>query len=661
MNEISNKDKKTNIETGIISLNSKGKGFLNVEHSEEDISIEPDDIGLALHGDTVEVETYSGYKGAIQGKVVRVLERKKIQFVGTVMAGVKNVGEFFLEPDDRRAHIAIWIKNLPADASLKEGLKAVAQVSFDAWTEGRIAPGTLVKVIGEKGNNNVEMESIVIERGFDTTFTQDVIDSAEESRRLYAPITDEEVAKRRDFRKVFTCTIDPFDAKDFDDALSLRELDEKDQHGNALLEIGVHIADVSHFVREGTPLDDEARRRATSVYLVDRTVPMLPSILSTDVCSLNPHEDRFAFSAVFKMNRNGEIHDRWFGQTVIYSDKRFTYENAQEVLDAGTGEYFKELNEFNQIAKIFQRRRKNKGSIDFDSTEIKFKLDENGKPIAVYKKERLDTHKLVEEFMLLANQEVAKYVYDKNKQSNTPLAGVYRVHDLPNHEKLHELAVFVKAMGIEFNPSKKITPKEVQKLLQDVIGNSAETAIKTATLRSMAKALYSTKNVGHFGLAFEYYTHFTSPIRRYPDLMVHRILGQLLQGKVVAQQFVATLEKICEQSSRREIEAADAERASIKYKQVEYMQDKIGQEFDAVISGIADWGIYVEEPEAKAEGLIRLRDLPGDFYEVDQKNYKVVGQKTKREFHLGDPIRVKLLGADLENRMLDFVIIDQAQ
>ena len=672
MNHSEDNSTKRPIIIGTISINSKGKGFislLDAPKDAEDIVVQPENIGLALHGDTVEAETFSGYKGSTEANILKIVERKKTKFVGEIVRGTKNPNNFYLEPDDHRAHITIQLINTN-EANFKgavhEGQKAYASVNVQTWAEGRIPEGTLLEIIGEKGENNAEMQAIVLERGFDTTFPADVIAGAEEASKKLSQISPEEIAERRDFRGTFTCTIDPFDAKDFDDALSIRDLEEKDEQGRSLVEVGVHIADVAHFVVEGTPLDVEAQKRALSVYLVDRTIPMLPHILSNGVCSLNPNEDRFAFSAVFKMTRDAVILDRWFGRSLIYSDKRFTYENAQEVLtasaDAGapTGEYANELLEMNRLAKLMLKKRKEKGAIDFETTEIKFKLDETGKPIAVYKKDRIDTHRLVEEFMLLANKEVAEFIFNKNKSSTTNLhmAGVYRVHDLPDKEKLHDLATFVNALGLDFHPGKTVTPKDIQGLLNQAVGNGAEAAIKVATLRSMAKALYSTKNVGHFGLAFEFYTHFTSPIRRYPDLSVHRILASVLKGKPVTNEMFATLEKVCRDSSRREVEAADAERASIKYKQVEYMQDKVGQTFEAVISGIADWGMYVEEPEAKAEGLIRLRDLPGDFFAVDHKNYKIVGEKTKKEYHLGQKIKVKLNGADLDNRMLNFSIVE---
>jgi ribonuclease R len=680
---------------GIISLNTKGKGFVDVEGREESIPIEPENTGIALPGDTVRIELTTGFKGLTFGKVIEVVERKKMKFVGSLVLDTEAPEEskasgqpvYLLLPDDRRVNIAIEI----IDSNAKADFKAIAEITeWNEKTMGRTPKGKLIQLIGAKGENDAEMESIVLERGFDTTFDQIVVDEAEDAAKEYSSLTipKSELEARRDMRGVFTATIDPIDAKDFDDALSIRRLtdSEKCAYSNttksysgeslpeAYYEIGIHIADVAHYVRPGTELDQEARRRAFSVYLVDRTIPMLPSVLSNGMCSLNPHEDRYAFSTIFVTDKEGTILDKWFGRTIIHSDKRLSYEEAQEVLtkvklgeltiDADTltswhqPPYAVELSEMNRIAKNMLKQRQQNGSIDFETTEIKFKLDESGKPIAVYKKERLDAHKLVEEYMLLANREVAEFISKKNKEARTEKFGVYRIHNSPDFERLQDLGIFVRALGYDFNPTKHISPKDIQKLLKEVEGSPAEAVIKIATLRSMAKATYSTMNAGHFGLAFDYYTQFTSPIRRYPDLLVHRILALLLEGKTVPQQMAVTLEKICLDSSRREVEAADAERASVKYKQVEYMQSKVGQTFEVTVSGIAEWGVYVEEPEAKAEGLIRLRDLkPDDFYTVDQKNYKVIGQNTKNEFNIGNKLTVKLLKADLETKMLDYQII----
>lgn len=646
---------------GEISLNHKGKGFINVEDQEDSIQVEPIDIGTALPGDVVEAETYTHIKGDTFAKVLKIIERKKTELVGTVVFDDAS-GHLLINPDNPKANIEIVV---PKSDSYNIDDKVLVKIDIDNWTEDlkRYPDGEVVKVIGHKGENNTEMESIVIDRGFDINFSEELIQEAELSSVENGKITDAEIAKRRDFRDVFTCTIDPADAKDFDDALSIRVT----ENGN--YEIGIHIADVSHYVRPNTKLDTEAKRRAFSVYLVDRTIPMLPHSLSNGSCSLNPNEDRYAFSAVFEMNNNGDVLSKWFGKTIIHSDKRFTYEDAQDLLnqnatkeiDSNLNELSDKLLKLNQIAKKMQSDRRAKGAIDFETTEIKFKLDENGKPIAVYKKERLDTHRLVEEYMLLANREVAEFIYTKNKENKEEKSGLYRIHDLPDEERLADLSLFVNALGFDFhvpNKKTKITPKEIQKLLDETIGKPTEAVIKVATLRSMAKAVYSTKNIGHFGLAFEYYTHFTSPIRRYPDLMVHRILEIILDGKHIPDILTQSLEKICTDSSKKEVEAADAERASVKYKQVEFMQDKIGQEFECTISGIADFGMFIEEPTSKAEGLIRLKDLkPSDFYNVDSKTYKIIGENTKTTFSVGDTIKVTLKEADLDNRSLSFEIV----
>lgn len=743
----------TKTHTGTISINTKGKGFVRLDARaklgrEADVPIQPEDIGEALQGDTVEISLYTGYRGLEHGVVEKVIEHKKTSFVGSLVNDPLNSNILYLEPDDKRSNLVIEILKSEIDpeiasqlspkvkvqAVLEKWLRLPHHVSYEAREEKRnrdratdsssssgsssgsstntgtnektdsnkniisngtngyldlsiirIASGKIIRVIGEKGQNNTEMEAIVLERGFDVTFPEEVIKEAEIAEKEYSKITDEELAKRRDMRGVFTCTIDPVDAKDFDDALSIREAtpEHKTAHPEAYYEIGVHIADVSHFVRPNTKLDAEAKKRSFSVYLVDRTIPMLPSILSNGACSLNPHEDRFAYSAIFLIKKNGEIVDKWFGKTIIHSDKRFTYENAQEVLTAHESiakdqnaidalpwrdesnkelPFTKELLEFNRIAKIYLKQKQENGAIDFETTEIKFKLDENGYPVGVYKKDRIDTHKLVEEFMLLANREVSKFVSEKNKVGSQERPGVYRVHDRPDPDRIKELGLYVRALGFDFpideKNANKITPKHIQALLREVEGKPEEPMIKVSTLRSMAKAIYDTHDKGHFGLAYDHYTHFTSPIRRYPDLMVHRILSLVLAGSTVSTQDSAGYTTICEHASKREVEAADAERASVKYKQVEYMMKKIGQEFEVTISGISDFGIFVQEPEALAEGLIRIRDLkPDDFYTVDSKNFKVIGEKTKTEFHIGNKLKVKLDSADLENKMLNFSII----
>jgi ribonuclease R len=730
-----------NTHIGTISINTRGKGFVRLESRAEqgrdgDVPVEPEDIGSALPNDIVDVELYTGYRGQECAKVVAVREVKKNLFVGNLITLADMPGRLFFEPDDKRANVLMELHKEDTDPSfiplITPHLKV--QVRLDSWTrlpheisrdaradkrdrerfesrnpaavaEGsatertsldfsttRLAKGILVKIIGERGQNNTEMEAIVIERGFDTTFAPHIIKEAEQASVAFSAVTDAECAKRRDMRGTFTCTIDPVDAKDFDDALSIRPVTdaERAEFTGAAYEIGVHIADVSHYVREGTDLDAEARKRAFSVYLVDRTIPMLPSVLSNGACSLNPHEDRFAFSAVFIVSAQGEILHKWFGKTIIYSDKRFSYEEAQDVLTSyrtkyseladgspeltevlkkeadalawHTAPYGKELLELNRIAKIYLKQKKDNGAIDFETTEIKFKLDEHGRPIEVYKKERVDTHRLVEEYMLLANREVALFIKEKNKDGLQERPGVYRVHDRPDPERIKDLGIFVRALGFDFpiddKNANKVTPKQIQSLLKEVIGTPQETMVKVSTLRSMAKAIYATHDLGHFGLAYEHYTHFTSPIRRYPDLMVHRILSLVLDGKTVAPQQGTTYEKICSDSTKREIEAADAERSSIKYKQVEFMIDKVGQEFDVIISGISDFGIFVQEQTAMAEGLIRTKDLkPDDFYIVDTKAFKITGEKTKTEFHIGDTVHVVLQSANLEDKMLNFNII----
>lgn len=632
--------------SGVITITSKGVGYVEIEGYDEEIEIQPERLHLALNGDEVEITLIRDKRSPrTQGEVTKIAKRAKTQFVGTIdTAGTR----IFVIPDDRRMYKDIILRK--TKERIANGTKVLVQITD--WQEGKSPEGELLRIIGAKGQHNVEMEAIVLEKGFDTNYPEAVVHEAEEIERTEKPIPKEEIALRKDFRGTLTFTIDPVDAKDFDDAISYKKL------GDDLYEIGVHIADVSHYVREKSALDKEAARRGCSVYLVDRTIPMLPEVLSNDICSLNPNEDKLTFSAVFKINTKGQISERWFGKTVINSDKRFTYEDAQETLNKKSGQYYEELNILNIIAKKLGEEKYAAGAIDFEKDEVKFELDSAGKPIRVYRKERLETHKLVEDYMLLANREVAEHIHRENiKHHIKEGAFIYRIHDLPDEEKLADLTIFIRALGYDLEAHNgKITSKSIKKMLGDIAGKPHESLIKTATIRSMAKAIYSTRNIGHFGLAFKHYTHFTSPIRRYPDLLVHRVLHKYLENKRLGSHESAFYENLATKSTKREILAAEAERASIKYKQVEFMQDKVGQTFMGTITGVTEWGIYIEENETKCEGMVKLRDLTDDFYTLDTKNYALIGEKTKRKFSLGDPIKFKVANADLEKKTLDYAI-----
>lgn len=639
------KGKKEQNLTGTISVNTRGVGFLRAPDLLEEIEIENQYLNTALNNDEAEVAILSRVKGErTKGKVVKIIGRSRTSFVG--VAEVEK--HIFVIPDDRRMYRDILIDK-ENSMNCRTGDKV--HVELLPWNDAKKNPeGKILKIIGRKGEHNTEMEAIVIESGFDNAFPPEVEREANDIAEKEKARLSEETGLRTDLRSITTFTIDPFDAKDFDDALSVNKLSD------GSYEIGIHIADVSHYVRPGTVIDAEARKRSLSVYLVDRTIPMLPEVLSNDLCSLNEKVDRLAFSAIFTFNSKHQITRRWFGKTVINSDKRFTYEEAQEVLDKKTGLFFEELALLNTIAYELRKEKFAAGAIDFETTEVKFRLDENGRPIEVYKKERFDTHKLVEDFMLLANREVAEFIHKAHKPKNG--ASLYRIHDLPDPQKITDLMLFLKALGYEYgNSDGKITSKEINELIKKANDTPQESLIKTAAIRSMAKAIYSTKNIGHFGLAFRFYTHFTSPIRRYPDLVVHRILNAELTGQAVGKDEFAKLERIAIDSSDREISAAEAERASIKYKQVEYMSSRVGQEFEGTISGIAEWGIYVEEKETGCEGMIRLKDLGNDFFALDKKNYVVVGEKTGKKYFLGDKVRFKVVSADLEKKVLDYALV----
>lgn len=645
---------------GTITVTKKGFGFLARAEEEEDLIIMPEHIGTAITGDTVAVESL----GMVEeprtkqrresGKVIEVLHRGHDKFVGKLVemhaedVARLGAGAAILVPDWKRMHVPLIVRG----DSFPYGHKVV--VSFKGWNEGEPYPwGTVDEIIGPAGVHETEMRALALSQGFRADFPPGVVAEARALEADGVKLIEEEVArgKRRDMREVPTFTIDPVDAKDFDDALSFRDL------GNDTYEIGVHIADVSFFVKPGTAIDDEARRRATSVYLVDRTIPMLPHVLSTNLNSLNPDVDRLAMSAVFILDKQAGVIDRWFGETIIHSDKRFAYEEAQQVLDSGEGPFLAELQIMNDLAHKMRARREKSGAIAFDTPEVKVELDETGKPIAVHLKERRDTNLLIEDFMLLANVAVAERLGELTKQDKVVRASIYRIHDEPDADRIQNLSEFLKVLGYHL-PVEGGTVKgtDINELLKRVEGKPEEYLIKVATLRSMAKAVYSIKNIGHYGLAFSHYTHFTSPIRRYPDLLIHRLLKHFTNDQPVSSEQIDELEPLATHSSEREVSAAEAERDSVKMKLVEFMMERVGESFDAVISGVSDRGIYVELTETHAEGMVRIRDLGEDYFIYDEKRYRIVGERTKKQFSLGDPIRVTLAAARLQERELDFTL-----
>jgi ribonuclease R len=618
--------------------------FIIVEGQEKDIYVETDDLKGAVDGDTVRIQLLasSGRGQRVEGRVVEVLERARPEVVGVVTLA----GKFaVLEPDYRKLYEPIHL-HLEHLNGARPGEKAIVKI-IQWGTRSRRAEGEVISVLGMAGDNNTEMHAILAEFGLPVEFPEEV---EKESEMIPLKISAKEIKGRRDFRKITTFTIDPVDAKDFDDALSVQFLD------NENVEVGIHIADVSHYVKPGTELEKEAYRRATSVYLVDRTVPMLPEKLSNNLCSLRPNEDRLAFSAVFELTPKGKIVNEWFGRTVIHSDRRFTYEEAQEVLDTHTGDFQRELELLNGLALILRKERFKKGAINFETVEVKFKLDENGKPLGVYQKERKDSHKLIEEFMLLANKRVAEFVYSlsKGKEKNTM---VYRVHDAPDTERLQSFAKFVAKLGykMEVEEGKKIA-NSMNAMLLEVEGKPEQNLIEQLAVRTMAKARYTTEDLGHFGLAFKRYSHFTSPIRRYPDVMAHRLLQHYLDGG--SQVDKELYEAASKHSSERERLAADAERASIKYKQVEFMSSMDrAQEFAGIITGITEFGIFVEITETASEGLVRMSDLGDDYYELDKENYRLVGQRSGNMFTFGDKVTVTVKETNLAKRSMDLTLV----
>lgn len=638
------------IKEGIISLTAKGVGYVRPVDEEEEIEIGPESLNTALHGDSVKVFVLPGKRGGrICGEVTEILARNKMNFIGKIERKGSLV---FLVPDDRKMYTDIFIPDSKSMGA-PDGQKAFVKIVD--WDNPKKNPvGEVVQIIGAPGEHETEIQAIIIDKGFSTGFPPEV---EQETESISGIITPEIIAERKDIRNVPTFTIDPEDAKDFDDALSFQILPDGD------IEIGVHIADVSHYVTPGTKLDREAKYRGTSVYLVDRVIPMLPEKLSNELCSLKPNEDRLAFSAVFTFDQKASIagtkptvKKQWFGKTVIHSNKRFTYEGAQEILESKSGEYANELRIANEIAKNLNKERYDAGAISFEQDEIKIVLDENKKPIKVVRKQRKDAHKLVEEFMLLANKRVAEFIGKIGEKEEKLF--VYRIHNEPNHERLQQLAIFLKGLGfdLKLNEEGGVSPKDLNALLEKTEGGPMQNIVHTTALRAMAKAIYSTKNVGHFGLGFEHYTHFTSPIRRYPDVLSHRLLEMHLRHVEIPDEAWHEYEAMLVYASERESIATDAERSSIKYKQVEFLAEKVGQEFNATITGVTEWGLYVEEEETRADGMIRIRDLGDDFYTLDEKNYRLIGQRKKKRYTLGDAVKVKLMRADILNRQLDFVL-----
>tara|TARA_B100000809_G_scaffold261203_1_gene309641 strand:- start:3223 stop:5367 length:2145 start_codon:yes stop_codon:yes gene_type:complete len=626
---------------GRVDMTSRGAAYIVIEGSDDDIYIDPKNTNTALNGDTVKVNVFANKnRNKSEGEVLEVLVRKQTEFVGVIE---KSANFSFVVTDSTRMPVDIFVSNDKLK-NANDGDKVIAKIT--EWPIDKKNPfGKIIEVLGRPGENETEMHAILAEFGLPYEFPPNVEKAAND---LDLEITPQEIKNRRDFRTTTTFTIDPKDAKDFDDAISIKKL----ENGN--WEIGVHIADVSHYIQPGSILDNEAYKRATSVYLVDRVVPMLPEVLSNQACSLRPHETKLCFAAVFEIDEQANVLNEWFGRTVIFSDRRFTYEEAQERIETKEGDLSEEILQLDKLAKLLRNGRFKQGSIAFDRVEVKFNLDETGAPLGVYFKESKDANKLIEEFMLLANRRVAEFV-GKPPKGEQVKTFVYRIHDEPNQEKLLSLSNFVKKFGYDLKINEDEVAHSINTLLKKAKGSNEEDMIEQLTIRTMSKAVYSSANIGHYGLAFKHYSHFTSPIRRYPDVIVHRLLQRYLDGgSSVNQQEV---EEQCKHSSQMEISATEAERTSIKYKQVEFLQDRIGEVFEGVISGVSEWGLYVQIIENMCEGMVRLSDIGDDYYTFDAPNYCAVGKNSGQEYRMGDAVKIKVRRADLVKKQLDFELV----
>ena len=638
MTKKTGKKKPAHVVQGVLEITRSGIGYVIADGRDHDVLVRPNDFNKAMHGDTVRVKVKESMGKRAEGVIEEVVERKQTEFIGDIEVN-ENFAFFKADSQKPMPDFYISIRNLNGAKN-----KDRVVVKLLDWEKGEKKPeGAVVTVLQAKDRNDMAMKEILIQNGFPLQFPAKVLD---EANALIGTINTKEFAKRKDCRDVLTFTIDPADAKDFDDALSIKKLDEHEY------EIGIHIADVSHFVTAGTALDEEGYNRATSVYLPDRVNPMLPEKISNEFCSLRPHEDKYTFSVIFKISNKGKVKDYWLGKTFIHSNHRFNYDEAQEIIETKAGKYAEEILYLNTLAKNFRKERFRNGAINFSSSEVKFQLDESGKPLGVIVKESKEAHQLIEEFMLLANRTVAAYIA-KLKVNKKPVPFPYRIHDTPDEEKLRPFAAFAKKFGYKFDMNNEAeVANSFNQLLKDVNGKPEQHVLEQLGIRTMAKAIYTSENIGHYGLGFEQYCHFTSPIRRYPDVMVHRILQDAIENNITPDK---KMEEKCKHCSVRERAAMDAERAGNKYKQVEFMVDKVGEDMEGVISGVAAFGFWVETVNEKCEGLVSVRELSDyDDFRHDDADYSLVGLHTGKKFRMGDKIQIKLVAANLEKRQLDF-------